>query len=315
MTQKILVADDEECVRRIIARTLSAMPCQVIMAGDGAQALELAVCEAPDLIVLDVKMPRKDGWQVLRELRDRPGTRAIPVIMLTGCSGLSDEVGGLELGADDYITKPFEAAELRARVASVLRRNRCAVAANPLTRLPGSPSIQEEVERRISARLPFAFLYADLDHFKPYNDVYGYARGDDVIRVAAEVFEAALRTAEAKDAFLGHVGGDDFVMVTEPASAPLVAQNAVSGFDRRVGDFYDVLDLGRGCVEAPDRQGVRRHHPLMTLSIGVVTSERRRLFHYARVVALAAEMKAYCKSRSGTGLSRFAFDRREDPEA
>ena len=314
MNQKILVADDEVSIHKLIARALVAMSCDVVAASDGAQALELIDKERPDLVVLDVNMPRKTGWEVLRELRSQAGTCSLPVIMLTGYNDLASEVGGLEMGADDYITKPFQLEELRARVMSVLRRNRIDLTANPLTHLPGSPGIETEVTRRIAADSPFAFLYADIDNFKPYNDHYGFARGDEVIRAAAQIFVESLRAAEAKEGFLGHVGGDDFVMLTEPAAAAHAAQHAVSAFDRKAVTFYDAADLSRGYIETPDRQGRSRRFPLLTLSIGVVSTANRGLEHYAKVVALAAEMKAYCKSLQAGGLSRFAFDRRQDHE-
>jgi diguanylate cyclase (GGDEF)-like protein len=314
MNQKILVADDEVSIHRLIARALAASSCDVVAASDGAQALELIDQVHPDLMLLDINMPRKNGWEVLRELRGQAVTSALPVIMLTGYSDLNSEVGGLEMGADDYITKPFQLEELRARIMSVLRRNRIDLTANPLTHLPGSPGIEAEVGRRIKAAAPFAFLYADIDNFKPYNDTYGFARGDEVIRATADLLAESLREAGSKEAFLGHVGGDDFVMLTEPAFAAHAAQHAVTAFDRKAVTFYDADDLSRGCLEAADRQGVRRYFPLLTLSIGVVTTEHRRLFHYGRVVSLAAEMKAYCKSLPPERLSRFAFDRRKDLE-
>jgi diguanylate cyclase (GGDEF)-like protein len=313
MNQKILVADDEVSIHRLIARALAASSCEVVTASDGAQALELVDREHPDLVVLDVNMPRKNGWEVLRELRRGSGTCALPVIMLTGYGDMDSEVAGLEMGADDYITKPFQLDELRARVMSVLRRNRVDLTANPLTHLPGSPGIEAEVNRRIAAQSPFAFLYADIDNFKPYNDHYGFARGDEVIRAAAQIFVESLRGSRAKEGFLGHVGGDDFVMLTEPTFAAYAAQHAVSAFDRKAVTFYDATDMGRGYIETADRQSRSRRFPILTLSIGIVSTANRALEHYAKVVALAAEMKTYCKSLPMTGLSRFAFDRRQDP--
>jgi len=311
MKQKILVADDEEMIHRLISRTLTDKNCEVVTASDGAQAMELARTVGPDLIVLDVKMPLKSGWEVLRELRSQAGTRAIPVIMLTGCCNTSDEVAGLDMGADDYITKPFQLEDLRARVMSLLRRTQLDLSVNPLTRLPGSPSIEAEVNRRIAGKLPFAFLYADIDNFKAYNDYYGFAEGDKVIRATAQALAESIRAGKAADAFLGHVGGDDFVMVTDIATAPHLAQHAVSLFDRKAVTFYDPADLSRGYIETADRQGRQKRFPLLTLSIGVVTTQNRTLDHYAKVVALATEMKAYCKFTTDK-LSRFAFDRRQD---
>ena len=123
MKQIILLVDDEAPVRKLMARALAEMSCEVMAACDGVEALEVIAKVRPDLVVLDVKMPRKDGWAVLRELRSQAGTRSIPIIMLTGCNDTASELNGLDLGADDYIAKPFELKELRARVASVLRRS------------------------------------------------------------------------------------------------------------------------------------------------------------------------------------------------
>ncbi|MBI5242753.1 MAG: response regulator [Elusimicrobia bacterium] len=313
MSQRILVADDEEAMHRLISRTLTTSNREVVAASDGAQALELARTLGPDLIVLDVKMPRKSGWEVLKELRGHALTRAMPVIMLTGCGSICDEVAGLDMGADDYIAKPFQPEGLRARVMSILRRTQLDLSVNPLTRLPGSPSIEAEVNRRIAGQLPFAFLYADIDNFKPYNDCYGFAQGDKVIWATAHVLAESIRAGESADAFLGHVGGDDFVMVTDIAAAPHLAQRAVSLFDRKAVAFYDPADLSRGYIEAQDRQGRSRRFPLLTLSMGVATSERRRLDHYAKVVSIANEMKSFCKSQPADRFSRFAFDRRRDP--
>ena len=153
---------------------------------------------------------------------------------------------------------------------------------------------------------------ADIDNFKPYNDFYGFARGDGVLKSTAQLLMESICSAEAKDAFLGYVGGDDFVAVVGPESAALVANYAVTFFDREVVTFYDPAELSRGYIETADRQGRQKRFPLLTLSIGIVTTEGHTLDHYAKVVASATEMKTYCKSLSAEKLSRFAFDRRQD---
>lgn len=310
MSQKILVADDEEQVRRLVSRALAAPAYEVVGAEDGAAALELARTASPDLIILDLAMPRMDGWKVLQALRSGARTRAIPVIMLTGCAKPGTEVSGLESGADDFIAKPFKLDDLAAHVRSALRRSRTDLAASPLTRLPGTPSIEAEVTRRIAEARPFALHYADLDRFKAYNDHYGFARGDEVIKAVAGVIEESL--LPLRDSFLGHVGGDDFVFLTRPEDAAEAGQRIVTVFDRKAVAFYDAVDLARGWIETADRQGKIRRLPPMTLSIGIVSSQQRLLDHYARAVSLAAEMKAYCKARDDGRLSRFAFDRRRD---
>jgi diguanylate cyclase (GGDEF)-like protein len=283
----VLVADDEPGVRELLRRMLSAAGWRVRCASDGEEALALARGEAPDLVLLDVRMPKLDGLAVLRLLREEGSTRLTPVILLTGEDAVADRVGGLERGADDYVTKPFHQAELRARVEGVLRRHRLSLEASPLTGLPGNHAIEQEVERRIAAEESFALFHADIDRFKAFNDAWGFAAGDRVIAETASLLQEA-----AQGRFAGHVGGDDFALVTDAADAPAVAQRLVTLFDERAPGF------------APSLKS-----PPVTLSVGIATTTRRSFWTYRQVAAVAAEMKGYLKGRPAT-LSRFAFDRR-----
>ena len=283
----ILVADDDAPVRRVLQGMLRAPDCRVLLAEDGTRALALAATELPDLVLLDIHMPKLDGWAVLRGLRAGARTRLVPVIMLTSAAELEDKVGGLERGADDYVTKPFSLMELRARVEGVLRRHRHTLSANPLTGLPGNPLIEEEVERRIRDASPFALFHVDIDRFKAFNDARGFAAGDGVILETADILRET-----AGDAFVGHIGGDDFSVVCGAVEAPYIAQRLVTRFDERVRD--------RVLAPAP-----------LTLSVGVATTTRRSFMSYRQVATVASEMKNYLKSHPHP-LSRFAFDRRVD---
>lgn len=311
MRHKVLLADDEPSMRKLIERVLGAEAYELLAVSNGLDALKTAAAESPDIILLDIDMPRRNGLDVLRDLRRNARTRMIPVIMLSGYGTVDDEVGGLGLGADDYISKPFSGDGLKARVASALRRTRAAISANPLTRLPGSPMIEDEVARRISQGSPLAFLYMDIDRFKSYNDVYGFARGDEAIRETARLLMEAV-DADGGD-FLGHIGGDDFAAVTDPARASQLARLIARRFDERVPALYDDQARRAGAVRTRDREGRWRSFPLIALSIGVATSQHRSLDHYAKVVQIASEMKAYCKGMKEGG-SRFAFDRRTDAQ-
>lgn len=290
--RRILIADDDEPVQRVLARMLDGPAYEIVAAGDGESALTLAAQSNPDLILLDVNMPKKNGWEVLDELRRSPLTRMIPVILLTSAAAASDKVGGLRLGADDYVTKPFSQPELIARVDGLLRRHRQSLSANPLTGLPGNPAIEEEVSRRIAAGTPFAFFYIDIDRFKAFNDAYGFAEGDRVLLETAGLIRASL-----EDGFVGHIGGDDFVAISGLEEAPHVAQRLATLFDERAPGF-----------------GRPKRGPCPTLSIAVATTARRRFANYAEVAAVSSELKAHLKSESGRTLSRFAFDRRTAPK-
>lgn len=310
--KRILVADDEAVVQSVLKRSLGFPPYRLTSALDGAEAVALAEAEKPDLILLDINMPVKDGREVLRELRRNIHTRMIPVILLTGQGGVEDKVAGFELGADDYITKPFEIPELIARVEGILGRHRRYLSAHPMTRLPGAPSIEEEVNRRLAAQEPLAFLYADIDHFKAFNDFYGYAMGDLVIQETASMLLAVLTSVGYPEDFLGHIGGDDFVLLTRPSACEAVARESAARFDERAPSYYNAEHRARGYVPAKDRQGQERRFPFMSLSIAVVTNERRRLPHYGRVVDIAAEIKRYLKGRPDRRGSLFLKDRRSD---
>lgn len=313
MKHKILIADDEQSVRTLLARALQAEPYELVSASNGKDAYEIASTQNPDIILLDIEMPELSGLDVLRQLRQNAQTKIIPVIMVTGHRSLQDEIGGLNLGADDYIAKPFDLEELRARIGSALRRNRLVLSANPLTRLPGSPMIEDEVSRRIADKSPFAFLYIDIDHFKSYNDAYGFERGDRVIRATADILVESARSAGG--GFVGHIGGDDFIVISDPPCAPDLAQGIAARFDAHVERFYNSCDKARGHVKTQDRNGDWKSFPLISLSIGIVTTENRALDHYAKVVQIASEMKTYCKSSGKHRLSRFAFDRRTDVQS
>lgn len=260
--------------------------------------MRLAREQRPELIVLDLDMPRKGGAEVLCELRRGIQTRSIPVVMLTGSAGIEDKVRAFELGADDYITKPFDTEELAARVEGQMVRSRRALSADALTRLPGSPMIEEEVKRRIALGTPFSFLRADIDNFGAFNEACGYELGDELLLGAAGALLGALAVNGLPDDFAGHAGGDDFVAVTVPERAEAVARAITEGFDKVAARFF--LLGAAGQAEMP------------RLSVGVASSVRRRLDHYGKAVEIAAELLCLLKRREQGPGSAYLLDRRSE---
>ena len=307
MNERILVADDDEDISLVVEANLRAAGYEVLVARDGTEAIMLADAEHPDLIVLDIAMPRIDGIDVARWIRKNPRTADVSIIMLTAATRSSDKVLGLSAGADDYITKPFDPIELLARVGVTLRRAKALRDLSALTGLPGNTRIEQEVERHIRERRPFAALYVDLDHFKAFNDRYGWGRGDELIMTTARIVQDEVTERAGAAAFTGHVGGDDLVVVVAPEHAEAVAEAIIRRFDDEKDGFYDLTDLERGYLETPDRQGVPQRYPLAAVSIGIATSAIRPFEHYAEVVAVAAEMKRLAKRDP---WSSFAIDRR-----
>jgi diguanylate cyclase (GGDEF)-like protein len=307
MPETILVVDDDPDIARFVEVNLRSVGYDVLVASDGEEALSRAEEVRPDLVLLDVMMPRVDGFEVAQRLRRNPRTANTSIIMLTAKALSSDKVLGLTSGADDYIIKPFDPIELLARVKTTLRRARDMRSLSPLTGLPGNIRIQDEIQRNIDEDIPFSVLYCDLDHFKAYNDHYGFVKGDRVIQATARILQEAVEEYARAEGFVGHVGGDDFVVVLPPDVADVAAARICERFDQEISSFYDREDLNRGFVEVEDRQGTLQRFSLIGVSIGVATTSRRKFSHYGEAVDVATEMKQYAKRQSG---SSFAVDRR-----
>ncbi len=291
----ILVADDDPDLRDILRSILEPAGFQVLEASDGDVTLETIHRQPPDLLILDYMMPRMNGPQVCQQLKQNLLLRHLPIIMLTGRSELQDKIQGIDAGADDYLVKPFEPQELLARVRMVLRRTAQELEANPLTKLPGNVSIQKELESRLASDAPFSVCYVDLDRFKAFNDHYGFERGDQTITHTARLLlEAVSRHGNPTD-FIGHIGGDDFVIMTTPDCAEAIAQRVVEQFDATIPQLYDDADRARGYLLHPDRKGQPIQLGFLTISIAVVTNAGGRLAHPGQIAQIGAELKAYAK--------------------
>jgi diguanylate cyclase (GGDEF)-like protein len=305
--EAVLVVDDDPFIARLLEIELKAAGYDVRVANDGQTAMGLAQERSPDLVLADVMMPHRDGFELTRRLRQDPRTAAVSFIMLTARGLSADKLEGFAIGADDYIVKPFDTPELLARIRGVLRRAREMRAQSPLTGLPGNVRIEEEIELRVERNAEFAILYADLDNFKAYNDHYGFMRGDQVIQFSARLIEDVARQVAEGESFVGHVGGDDFVVITTPSLAEQLASSLVERFDEQASELYDEEDRERGYLEVTNRRGEQQQFPLLAISIGVASTARRSYAHYAEAVAIATEMKSFTKATPG---SSWAIDRR-----
>jgi len=304
----ILVVDDDEDIARFVQVNLKLHGFEVAHARDGEEALEVIEKRRPDLAVVDLMMPRVDGVELTRRLRADPMTAALPIIMLTARGLTVDKVVGLTAGADDYLVKPFDTSELIARVVSTLRRNREYREVSPLTGLPGNTRIGREITDRVRSGLDYAVGYIDIDRFKSVNDVYGFVRGDEFISALARALHRAVMAAGLPPAFLGHIGGDDFVVVCTPDQMRGLTEQAVNAFEKAADELYDPADAARGYVEVADRRNNIRRADLVTVSIGVALSSGDRRFEDPReIIAVANEMKTVAKSQPGSFV---AVDRR-----
>ncbi len=309
MNEKILVVDDDEDIVRVVRINLELEGFEVASAFDGVEALESAIASPPNLVLLDIMMPRMDGLSALRKMRSHPSLAGTSIVLLTARGLTEDRVEGLELGADDYISKPFDVEELVARVKAVLRRTKAARDTSPLTGLPGNFRIGTELEQRINTGQSFALIHCDLDNFKAFNDHYGFMRGDQVIKFSAEVLAGAVEDVGDKSAFVGHVGGDDFVVITDGAVAESFCKAVIDRFDDGILDYYDTADAMKGYIEVTDRRGERYAFPMVSMSMGVVSNLHRPVASQWEASAIAVEMKEFAKKQPG---SSYQIDRRSN---
>jgi PleD family two-component response regulator len=311
---RILVVDDEPTVIQVLSRFLTREGYQAVSAINGQEALEKIQQEVPDVLLLDVKMPVLDGLSVCRAMRADFRTRGLPIILLTGNGRLEDRLQGYKTGADDFLTKPFNLDELKIRIEGALHRRQWDQGTHPLTHLPGSPGIEEEVRRRLGLGAPFAFAYIDIDYFKAFNDVYGYEAGDRVIKEVADSLIRSSIESAARTGFPGHIGGDDFVLIAPIETMKDMLPEIIKRFDTKRFAHYRPEDIQRGAVLCKNRRGQDQEFPLIALSIAVVSTQTRRISHYARLAGIASELKRFVKSQDHGGKSLAIWDRRTDPE-
>ncbi len=293
--EKILIIDDDPDILDVLDLTLSDT-FTVISAKNGKEGLELVKAKAPDLVITDYNMPIMNGPDFCRNLRKDILLRHLPVIMLTGKGETKDMVLGIESGADDYLIKPFEPEALLARIRMILKRTLRSLDANPLTHLPGNPSIMDEFQTRIDSGNIFAVGYVDLDKFKIYNDKYGFEHGDEIIRETARILIDATQTICANDVFVGHVGGDDFIFVCDDAKADEVAKKIIEDFDKASPSFYNEEDRKAGFIMGGDRQGQEVKTGFVSISIGIVSNSVVKITHIAQIGEYGAELKKLAKS-------------------
>ena len=310
MTKKILIIDDSPFFRGQLKLTLSK-EYDVIEAGTGAEGMDMVKIEKPDLVLLDVVMPDYSGFEICRILREAESNNLMPIIMITSQDAQEDILVGLELGADDYVKKPFNERELISRINNIFRRIDRNRNANPLTGLNGNLEIERDVSSRLTRGAAFAVIYVDLDNFKAYNDVYGFSNGDKIIVQAADILRDQVGLWGNADDFVGHIGGDDYIMVTSPDKAEKICQEVIAEFDEKVLNFYNDEDKERGCITSKNRKGEIDTFPLMSISLAIVTNEKREINNYVEVGDIASDVKKKLKTMPG---SNYFFDRRAAEE-
>ena len=287
---RLLVVEDDIDIGNMLKIYFSGMDFDVDVAMRGSDALEKTKQVLPHLIVLDIMLPDIDGYEVCRNLRTSMRTSHIPVIFLTQKDERSDKLQGLELGADDYITKPFDIEELKLRVQGAIRRSERESLTDPRSGLPAGRLIEDQLRRIIRERA-WALLDARVNNFEPFKDVYGFVAGDDVLRFTSMLIGEVVDELGTTSDFIGHAGGDNFIIITKEDKAEAIKARLKERFDNEVQTHYNFMDRQQGFVQAPAADGTTVKVPFMTMSVGIVSPSAHSFADIREITELAAEAR------------------------
>ena len=304
----IYFSPESKPVPPLVASWIEGRGFPAVVVAEAAQIVAIALRSLPALVLVDSD-GAVEGMELCRTLKSDPFSAIVPVAFLQNGHADAEVRAAFRAGADEVLTPVFGAEEQRARLDVLLTRTERDVSVHPSTRLPGTNEIEREIKRRMESGQLFAVCYADLDNFKEYNDRYSYNDGDRVIFVLSRILHDVVKGTCGANGFVGHIGGDDFILVLPLEMVAPCASEIINVFDTLILFQYSEQDRRAGYFFGKDRRGQLHKVPFMTLSIGVVTNERRRFTHPAQVSELATEMKSYAKTLPG---SVFVVDRRHD---
>mgnify|MGYP001551368008 CR=1 FL=1 len=280
---KILIVEDDSDISNML-KMFFEREYEVVIAMGGREALEKVREEMPNLIILDIMLPDINGYEVCRELRTHSRTSFIPIIFLTQKDDLSDKLQGLELGADDYITKPFDFGELRLRIKNAIAHAKRETYVDPHSGLPSGRQIEEAL-REVMLDDDWALMDIEITHLKGLNDAYGFLQGNEVLRLMGLTLNNVLNEVGTLDDFAGHAGSTSFIIITKQEIAQRIFDRVKEQFVKKAHTFYSFIDRDQGFVVLAD--GVKV--PLVDLAVGIVSPNTHDFSDIREITELAAE--------------------------
>jgi diguanylate cyclase (GGDEF)-like protein len=293
----IVVVCKDVVLNNVIERALGGA-YQIVAFNSMPSALDYIYNAIPNLIVMNIDEKDPAGIRVLNDLKSDPMFHQLPVLAVVPETFAMDNWENMLV--EDFIRRQDLETDFAVRATLSILRSERIVEMNPLTRLPGNISINKEIQERIDGKKEFAFGYADLDFFKPFNDRYGFSRGDEVIKMTGRIILGVVKSKQPQGSFIGHVGGDDFVFIIDTALVEEAATDIIKAFDSLIPGMYDPADMKQGFIKSFDRKGISSQFPVMGLSIGIVETRGRAFTHYGEVTEIAAEMKKFAKRFTGS---------------
>ncbi len=287
---RLLIVEDDTDISTMLRIFFNGLNYEVDIAARGSDALEKTRQNLPHLIVLDIMLPDIDGFEVCRVLRTNTRTSHVPIIFLTQKDERSDKLQGLELGADDYITKPFDIDELKLRVQRAIQRADQQSLTDPRSGLPSGKLIEEQL-RRIIRLQGWALMDIRIDHFEAFKEVYGFVAGDDVLRFGAMLMGEVVDEFGSPGDFIGHAGGDNFLLICAEENASAIRQSLKNRFANEVLSHYNFMDREQGYIVTYNEAGQPVQSPMMILSIGLVSPSQQQFADIREITELAAEAR------------------------
>jgi PleD family two-component response regulator len=297
---RILVVEDDFDISNMLRIYFAGQGYEVQVAPRGGDALSMTRKQLPNLIVLDIMLPDMNGYDVCRELRQTTRTSHIPIIFLTQKDERSDKIAGLELGADDYITKPFDIEELKLRVQNAITAANRHAQIDDKSGLPTGRLIEEHLRSLMRTERDWAYLDLKISQYDDFVDVYGFVAGDDVIRFVALMLNEVVEEFGSPEDFLGHPGRDNFILITHGQDSDKMRDRIVDRFNDEVKQHYSFIDRERGYILVPDDDG-ERQAPLMTMGAGAVSTRTHQFSDIREITELAAENRRRGFSGDYTG--------------
>ncbi|MBU1864164.1 MAG: diguanylate cyclase [Candidatus Omnitrophica bacterium] len=306
-TKKILIIDKDHDSLSLLSSRLKARDYHIVACDSSAAALSIVIDEVPDLILIDSRMDKVEGEELPLVIKKNTHNFFIPIVMMAEHDSIAEQIMGMRWGFDDIIIKPCDSLELQLRIGMNLKRAQESVQANPLTKLPGNIAIERALKEKIASGKKFSVCYIDIDNFKSFNDKYSFDKGDNVLVQTSRILLQAIHGFKDGNIFVGHVGGDDFVVILNPEREESFARKVIQDFDQIIPTYYSKEDQEAKEIIVRNRRGSDERFPVMSISIAVVTNLYVPFSNPGEIAAAAAEVKKYLKTQPG---STYLRDRR-----
>lgn len=308
MVQEIYLIDNHNELEQTLINILKSEP-EYRITKVTTSNLEIALKNIPSLIIVNEDSIEQGALEICKKIKNDEDNSITPIILITSNKEHIHKQEMLELGVVHYIKRPIDNTYLYYTIKNILGLLYANRRVSPLTGLPGNVQIQAEIKKRLLNKEKFSMMYFDLDNFKAYNDVYGFIKGDEIIKFTAKVILKNVHTDKYEDSFVGHIGGDDFVAIISEKDCENVCQNIITDFDSNIKRYYSLADAERGYLEVANRKGIIEEFPLTSISIGVVEVEKNKFFNVLEIGEAGASVKHLAKTIQG---STYVIDRRKN---